>query len=844
MGCAPSKPPEDSSKSGGEDPSTKKAPPDKTASKDVTVANGVPASVVNGTSRPVPTIATDVAPDPPEPAAQPASTPVLADPAHIDNFPDLKEHHNCMSDVLTPELYNKLKDLRTTSGFSLDSCIQTGVDNPGHPFIYTVGAVAGDEESYHLFGEFFDKVIEKRHGGYPADGRQPTDLDPSRLGDVEGVFDEKYVLSCRVRTGRSIRGFRLPPANSRAERRHIETVLKSALMELDGDFYGKYFPLGEMTEAQQNELIADHFLFDKPVSPLLLASRMGRDWPDARGIWHNHLKNFLVWVNEEDHMRIISMQTGGDMKTVFSRFCEGLSKVESLIKSSGLEFMWNPHHGFILTCPSNLGTGMRAGVHIRIPLISKHPEFDAILKKLRLQKRGTGGVDTASTDGTFDISNSDRLGVSEVELTREVINGVNLLIQLEKSLEGGADVSDQLGNIKVDRPDIERDCVVNPNEFKPVVLTPKASDFPDFSKHNNWTSKCLTEDIYNRLKDVKTSSGFDLDSCIQTGVDNPGHPFIMTVGAVAGDEESYSTFADFFEPVIEKRHNGYTRERLHVTSLDADASPIGDDLDPDYVISVRVRTGRSIRGLALPPHCSRYERRMVEYHVVGALNSMESHLEGGYHPLGTMTSAEQDQYIADHFLFDKPVSPLLLSSNMARDWPDARGIWHNHNKNFLVWVNEEDHIRLISMEKGGALRKTFLRFCDGLKTFERHLESKGLTFMWNSHLGYILTCPSNLGTGIRAGVHIKIPLLSKNPNFDLVLKTFRLQKRGTGGVDTASTDGVFDISNLDRLGFSEVELVHKVYIGVKYLIEMEKTLAAGEPLDSLITKMMEDAARD
>ena len=42
-----------------------------------------------------------------------------------------------------------------------------------------------------------------------------------------------------------------------------------------------------------------------------------------------------------------------------------------------------------------------------------------------------------------------------------------------------------------------------------------------------------------------------------------------------------------------------------------------------------------------------------------------------------------------------------------------------------------------------------------------------------------------------------------------VLKTFRLQKRGTGGVDTASTGGVFDISNLDRLGVSEAELVHK-----------------------------------
>ncbi len=69
---------------------------------------------------------------------------------------------------------------------------------------------------------------------------------------------------------------------------------------------------------------------------------------------------------------------------------------------------------------------------------------------------------------------------------------------------------------------------------------------------------------------------------------------------------------------------------------------------------------------------------------------------GKYYALSNMTEAEQDQLIADHFLFDKPVSPLLLSSNMARGWPDARGIWHNDAKNFLVWVNEEDHSRWVS----------------------------------------------------------------------------------------------------------------------------------------------------
>lgn len=59
---------------------------------------------------------------------------------------------------------------------------------------------------------------------------------------------------------------------------------------------GKYYPLADMTDAEQEQLIEDHFLFDKPVSPLLLASCMARDWPDGRGIWHNEKKNLLVWV--------------------------------------------------------------------------------------------------------------------------------------------------------------------------------------------------------------------------------------------------------------------------------------------------------------------------------------------------------------------------------------------------------------------------------------------------------------------------------------------------------------------------------------------------------------------
>ncbi|XP_018412114.1 PREDICTED: creatine kinase B-type isoform X2 [Nanorana parkeri] len=358
-------------------------------------------------------------------------------------------------------------------------------------------------------------------------------------------------------------------------------------------------------------------------------------------------------------------------------------------------------------------------------------------------------------------------------------------------------------------------------------------EFPDLSSHNNHMAKVLTKELYDRLRNKETPSGFTADDAIQTGIDNPGHPYIMTVGCVAGDEECYDVFKELFDPIIEERHGGYKPTDQHKTDLKSENLK-ASYLDPNYVISSRVRTGRSIRGFCLPPHCSRGERRAVEKLSNEALDSLDGDLKGKYYALKSMTDAEQQQLIDDHFLFDKPVSPLLLASGMARDWPDARGIWHNDNKTFLVWINEEDHLRVISMQKGGNMKEVFKRFCDGLTKIETLFKEKGYQFMWNQHLGYILTCPSNLGTGLRAGVHIKLPNLSKNEKFGDILKRLKLQKRGTGGVDTAAVGGVFDVSNADRLGFSEVELVQTVVDGVKLLVEMEKRLEKGQSIEDLI----------
>jgi len=372
-------------------------------------------------------------------------------------LPDLSKHNNLCANALKekPEIYAKYKDVKTPGGVSLAKCIKTGIDNPGHPHILTCGLVAGDEDCFTTFKDLFDIVVGQRNGNYAPDAKHSTDMDVSKLSKTKIDPDGKYVLTTRCRTGRSVRGLPLPPACSFEQRRETERVVVKGLNRLTGELAGKYYPLngsksmeGAMDTEKEEKLRKNGNLFQEPDSTLLLSSGCGRHWPDARGIFHNDAENFFVWVNEEDQMRIVSMEKGDNITAIFTRFANATSEIQKCLKEEGYDFMHNDHLGFILTCPSNLGTGLRAGAMVTVPKFSARPDFKDILKKMRLQARGTAGVDSASTGGTWDISNSDRLGMSEVQLCNLFIEGIAQVIKWEKKLEAGESIDEEVANAK------------------------------------------------------------------------------------------------------------------------------------------------------------------------------------------------------------------------------------------------------------------------------------------------------------------------------------------------------------------------------------------------------------
>merc|ERR1712168_671276 len=341
---------------------------------------------------------------------------------------------------------------------------------------------------------------------------------------------------------------------------------------------------------------------------------MERDWPEGRGIFHNDAKTFLIWVNEEDQLRIISMQKGGDVKGVFERLARGIEAVgDSIKKESGKEFCLDQKYGYIHSCPTNLGTGMRASVHVDLPGWTKHSvdKLKARCEELHLQPRGTKGESGGQTGHTYDISNKHRLGYSEVELVQKMIDGVNKLWEEDKKLQAGKPL------------------------YEPMPAQTNGP-FPTIKSTHSLVAKHVTKDVWDQLKGIKTkTSGFTL---------------------------------------IQEYH-GISPSAKHTS--DMDCSKIKGNVAEDVPVhSCRIRVGRSIDGFGLSPGITKQQRLGVESLMKNAVKNFPKDLAGNYYPLTGMNEKVRQQLVDDHFLFVSGDRNLTVAG-MERDWPEGRGIFHN-----------------------------------------------------------------------------------------------------------------------------------------------------------------------
>jgi len=361
-------------------------------------------------------------------------------------MPDLSNHHSVMANMLkkSPEMYTRLCDLKTQGGLSIARCIKGGIDHTGHPMVKVAGLVAGDAECYDCFREIFDPVVSGMHPTRSQDDvAQPLDVDISKLSDEPLDPSGKCVTSVQVQMGRNLSDMPFPIALSHEQRREVELTISGALMKLQAELQGDYLPLRGsksfpgrprgMTAAEEAQLKAEEVLFGTPESVMLVSAGLGRDWPDARGIFAARHRQFFAWINQEDHLRLLSTRADDNLKAAF----RDLSLAEDALRAElGCGFAQHGKLGYLTTSLENLGTALQVEVSVQLPLLSEQPGFRAGIKRLRLLARRN----PEAGDGGWVLLNADRLGSSEVDQVEAVMAGVRQLVVAEVSLAEGKEV--------------------------------------------------------------------------------------------------------------------------------------------------------------------------------------------------------------------------------------------------------------------------------------------------------------------------------------------------------------------------------------------------------------------
>lgn len=334
---------------------------------------------------------------------------------------------------LTPELQERLEMI-----------VRSGVENADSG----MGCYAMQPDDYDTFQPYLDTVIRDYHG-IKGEVAHKTNWDLSTPNVVErlpegGKLDLTKlglgVTSMRVRVGRNLARYPLPGAMNKEDRLNLEKDMIQAFEKLisDPNYGGTYYSLTpgtkySISDAKYQELVKAHIMFkDMAADSYLASAGIASDWPFGRGCYVSEDKQTIVWLGEEDHLRIMCMKKGTVLNEVFDRLREACDVVED---KAG-KFAHSAQYGYVTSCPTNLGTGMRASVHIKVPNLTSDgtdKKAKAICKPLGLSVRGVGGEHTPiGADGTIDLSPSARLCIEEAEIICALYEGIEKLQKYEK----------------------------------------------------------------------------------------------------------------------------------------------------------------------------------------------------------------------------------------------------------------------------------------------------------------------------------------------------------------------------------------------------------------------------
>lgn len=237
----------------------------------------------------------------------------------------------------------------------------------------------------------------------------------------------------------------------------------------------------------------------------------------------------------------------------------------------------------------------------------------------------------------------------------------------------------------------------------------------------------------------------------------------------------------------------------------------GNGPESDVVISTRIRLARNVRNQPFPMLATNQQSKEVLDQVLQVLGSKELKAISGFQLL----LLDQLSDLQKRVLVEKH----LISPNLANESRNG-AVMISDNESVSIMVNEEDHLRIQCLRPGFQIREAWELANQIDDIFESYID-----YAFEERHGFLTSCPTNVGTGIRASVMMHLPALVLTQQMNRILQAINqvgLAVRGLYGEGSEAIGNLFQISNQITLGQSEEEIIDNLHGVAKQIIGHER----------------------
>ncbi|MCA1028544.1 MULTISPECIES: protein arginine kinase [Cytobacillus] len=234
--------------------------------------------------------------------------------------------------------------------------------------------------------------------------------------------DSDIVLSSRIRLARNIKQVNFPTIFSHDEAKRVIDIIKARMEKSTFDTYGDFslLQMDDLQPLQKRVLMEKHL-----ISPHLAENASH----GACLLTEN--EEVSIMLNEEDHIRIQCLFPGFQL----SEALEVANQIDDWLETE-IDYAYDEQVGYLTSCPTNVGTGLRASVMMHLPGLVLTHQMNRIIpaiNQLGLVVRGIYGEGSEALGNIFQVSNQITLGKSEEDIAEDLKSVVEQLISQERS---------------------------------------------------------------------------------------------------------------------------------------------------------------------------------------------------------------------------------------------------------------------------------------------------------------------------------------------------------------------------------------------------------------------------